>query len=88
MNGPEIQHLIENDLRRAVARHGMPQQPNPVPASPWLAMSLLQKAIRRGQEGLALRAAATLLKDPSERLWRRLGCICPRGHRSVSFGME
>ena len=42
--------------------------------SPWVAMSLLQKAIRRGEERLALRAAATLLLSP-DRLWRRCGCI-------------
>jgi hypothetical protein len=47
MNGPEIQHLIENDLRRAVSRHDA--QPHPDPASPWVAMNLLQKAIRRGR---------------------------------------
>ena len=33
---------------------------DPLNVSPWIAMSLLQKAIRRGQEHLALRAAATL----------------------------
>jgi hypothetical protein len=43
--------------------------------SPWVAMSILQKAIRRGREDLALSAATTLLRDAPERLWRRLGCI-------------
>jgi replication-associated recombination protein RarA len=43
--------------------------------SPWLAMSALQKAIRRGREDLALSAAATLLRDAPEKLWRRIGCI-------------
>jgi hypothetical protein len=38
-------------------------------------MSALQKAIRRGHEQLALRAAATLLRISPERLWRRCGCI-------------
>jgi hypothetical protein len=38
-------------------------------------MSLLQKAIRRGEENLALRAAATLLHLDPPRLWRRLACI-------------
>jgi hypothetical protein len=41
--------------------------------SPWLAMSLMQKAIRRGREEIALRAAATLLPDSPDRLWRRCG---------------
>ena len=35
----------------------------------------MQKAIRRGREDLALRAAATLLRDSTERLWRRCGII-------------
>ncbi len=75
VNGPEIQYLIENDLRRAVARHGTPPQPEPVQVSPWVAMSLMQKAIRRGREDLALGAAATLLRFAQEELWRRIGCI-------------
>jgi hypothetical protein len=48
---------------------------DPLNVSPWIAMSLLQKANRRGQEHLALRAAATLLRDAPDRLWRRSGCI-------------
>lgn len=43
--------------------------------SPWVAMSLLQKAIRRAEGDLAQRAAATLLKLAPERLWRRLGVV-------------
>jgi hypothetical protein len=38
-------------------------------------MSLLQKAIRRSHGTLALRAAATLLRDSPDRLWRRCGGI-------------
>ena len=38
-------------------------------------MSILQKAIRRGREDPALGAAATLLRDGPEKLWRRIGCI-------------
>ena len=37
-------------------------------------MSLMQKAIRRGREDLALSAAATLLRDAPSKLWRRIGC--------------
>ncbi|XYD06797.1 hypothetical protein R1A27_16535 [Methylobacterium sp. NMS12] len=47
----------------------------PFPMSPWLAMSLLQKAIRRGRTDLALVAAATLLRDAPDRLWRRIGIV-------------
>ena len=75
MNGPEILHLIRNDLQHAVARQGKPPTPRPMDASPWVAMSAMQKAIRRGREDLALCAAATLLRDAPDKLWRRLGCI-------------
>ena len=47
----------------------------PLDASPWVAMSALQKAIRRGRKELALRSAATLLRDSPERFWRRAGVI-------------
>lgn len=45
----------------------------PEAMSPWVAMSLMQKAIRRGREDWALIGAATLLQNSPERLWRRLG---------------
>lgn len=47
----------------------------PLAVSPWVAMSMLQKAIRRGHEDFALRAAATLLDHDPDRLWRRSGLI-------------
>lgn len=43
--------------------------------SPWVAMSAMQKAIRRGDVELAERAAVTLLKCDPSRLWRRLAGI-------------
>lgn len=46
----------------------------PLQISPWVAMSLLQKSIRRGEVGFALQATATLLLSDPERLWRRLIC--------------
>ena len=49
--------------------------PSPIACSPWLAMSIMQKAIRRGREDLALRAAASLLRDSPDRLWWRCGVI-------------
>lgn len=56
---------------------GTSQPPSPelLEVSPWIAMSALQKAIRRGQKELALHAAATLLQHSPERLWRRLACV-------------
>jgi hypothetical protein len=75
VNGPEIQYQIEHDLRRAVARIVEAPRPDLLAGSPWVAKSVLQKAIRRGRKDLALRAAAALLRDAPDRLWRRLGCI-------------
>jgi hypothetical protein len=53
-------------------REGTIPEPQPLDVSVWLAMSILQKAIRRGEVGHALRAAATLLRDDPDKLWRRL----------------
>jgi MgsA AAA+ ATPase C terminal len=75
VNGSEILHLIRHDLQRAVAERGEPPTSQPMDASPWVAMSAMQKAIRRGREDLALSAAATLLRDAPDKLWRRIGCI-------------
>lgn len=46
-----------------------------VELTPWLAMSLFQKAIRRGTKGLAHVAAASLLQSDPERLRRRIAVI-------------
>jgi hypothetical protein len=75
VNGPEILHLMRHDLQRAVAERGEPPTAQPMDASPWVAMSAMQKAIRRGREDLALSAAATLLQDAPDKLWRRVGCV-------------
>lgn len=61
-------------LASAVAAFRFPV-PTPLDISPWLAMSLLQKAIRRNRLDHAQRAAATLLRISPDRLWRRLGVI-------------
>ena len=47
----------------------------PLQASKWVCASALQKATRRGDVDLALRAAATLLKSDPAKLWRRLAGI-------------
>jgi hypothetical protein len=52
-----------------------PTIPDVLDVSPWVSMSLLQKAIRRGEHALAQQAAATLLRLAPEKLWRRLGAI-------------
>jgi hypothetical protein len=75
MNGPEILSIYCEQLADFISLGVAPPALNPLPVSPWIAMSLMQKAIRRGREDLALRAAATLLQVAPDRLWRRLGCI-------------
>jgi hypothetical protein len=52
MNGPEILDILRHELQHAVVRHGRPPKPRPMDVSPWVAMSALQKAIRRGREDL------------------------------------
>jgi hypothetical protein len=86
VNGPEILHLIRRDLQRAVARQGKPPTPRPIDVSPWVAMSVMQKAIRRGREDLAFSAAATLLRDAPDKLWRRIGCIAYEDVGLASLG--
>jgi hypothetical protein len=52
-----------------------PIVPDILEVSPWVAMSLLQKSIRRGEHSLAQSAAGTLLQLAPAKLWRRLGAI-------------
>ena len=72
MNGPVILHLARQQLADEIVAYRVPA-PAPLKISPWLAMSLLQKAIRRGEIELAQHAAATLLLIARDRLWRRCG---------------
>jgi hypothetical protein len=74
MNEPDILSIARQHLSDAILK-SQPATCDPLNVSPWIAMSALQKAIRRGQDGLAQRAAATLLSTSPERLWRRCGCI-------------
>ncbi len=74
MVGPDPLSIARQQLSDAISK-SQPATCDPLNVSPWIAMSTLQKAIRRGNEPLALRAAATLLHVSPERLWRRCGCI-------------
>lgn len=65
---------FRNELAARLANH-TPPPVEPLPVSVWVAASLLQKAIRRGRTDLAAAAAATLLVNDPDRLWRRLGGI-------------
>ena len=74
MNKPDILTIARQQLSDTISNFQIPTC-DPLTVTPWIAMSALQKAIRRGQDGLAQRAAATLLSTSPERLWRRCGCI-------------
>jgi hypothetical protein len=52
MNGPDIISIYRNQLGRHIAeRDGVPEL-RPLVTTQWIAMSALQKAIRRGREEL------------------------------------
>jgi hypothetical protein len=72
MNGPIILNNAREQLADEIFAYREPN-PSPLKISPWLGMSLLQKAIRRGESELAQQAAATLLLVAPDRLWRRCG---------------
>jgi hypothetical protein len=71
MSGPRPLDELE---QRSLFASVIPEH-EPLLISPWVAMSLLQKAIRRGEREWALKAAATLLRDDPVKLWRRIRCI-------------
>jgi hypothetical protein len=75
MTGSKVLTDFRDDLSQRIARRDRPLALQPLPISPWVAMALLQKAIRRGRVDLALQAAATLFADTPDRLWRRCGGI-------------
>ncbi len=74
MTEPDNLSIAQQHLSDEVSNFQPPTR-DPLNISPWLAAALLQKAIRRGQDGLALRAAAALLSTSPDRLWRRCGGI-------------
>ncbi|MEI9426854.1 hypothetical protein [Mesorhizobium sp. Cs1299R1N3] len=74
MNGPETFAVLRDELAQQLLHHELPV-PHPLDISPWLAMALLQKAIRRGHKVFALQAAATLLRRSHDAFWRRCGVI-------------
>ncbi|WP_439395168.1 hypothetical protein ACRQ5Q_39385 [Bradyrhizobium sp. PMVTL-01] len=71
VRGIQVAH---DDLQTATGNWQSPP-PEPLEVSDWIAMSAMQKAVRRGRTELALRAAATLLNRSPERFWRRTACI-------------
>ncbi len=70
-------NTILNDIRQDIAKDILTRRDetltfNPVNLDPYVSASVLQKAIRRDEETIALRAAARLLESDPDRLWRRL----------------
>jgi hypothetical protein len=74
MNGPEILTDIKQKFASAIGAWDTPPF-EPLAISPWLAAALLQKSLRRGEENLALHAAAALLQISPDRMWRRCAGI-------------
>jgi hypothetical protein len=72
MNKSNILTIARQQLSDAISNFQAPTC-DPLAVSPWVAASCLIKSTRRGQEHLALRAAATLLRDAPDKLWRRIG---------------
>ena len=61
---------LERDIKKAV-----PIRMKPLPIDRWLAASVLQKSIRRGDVKTAQRAALTLWHQDKQSLWMRLHII-------------
>ncbi len=68
------EYLIDG-LSEALAKAEEPAPPVPLIADRYVALSAMQKAIRRGHEELALRAAANLIIGGPHAIWRRLGIV-------------
>jgi len=68
------EYLIDG-IADGLAGADSPTRPIPLAADRYIALSALQKAIRRGNEDLALRAAANLMINGPKAIWRRLGII-------------
>lgn len=76
MTDPEIIITACDEFEELLRSTPLPD-PAPLPSSisPWIAASLLQKAIRRGRTSLAIAAANALLDVAPEKLWKRLVVI-------------
>ncbi len=75
MNSLEVLSIYRDQLARHIAERDCAPDVQPLAISPFSTMSLLQKSVRRGREGFALRAAAIPLVNDPNRLWRRCGVI-------------
>ena len=78
MTEPDPIGTARNQLRDAIVEF-QPPICDTLTISPWVAMSLLQKSVRRRRKGLALQAAATLLHTLSViRIFETGGMILER----------
>ena len=68
------EYLIDG-LSEALTEAKTPTLPVPLAVDRYVALSALQKGIRRGEEDLALRSAMTLMIGGPHAIWRRLGII-------------
>ena len=80
MNKPNVLGIARQQLSGSISNFQVPPH-EPLQVSPWIAMSLLQKGVRRGQEHLALRAESTLLRISPERLLATVRLHRVRGYR-------
>jgi hypothetical protein len=72
VNGTDIRRSYRDKLAQEILDQPPDLSPaTPLNISPQLAVSLLQKAIRRGEHDLAQQATATLLMLAADRFWRR-----------------
>ena len=67
-----LTEYLMDGLSEALAKADEPTPPIPLAADRYIALSALQKAIRRGNENLALRSAMTLMIGGPHAIWRRL----------------
>jgi hypothetical protein len=73
---PDLTANIQQQIRDEIVHGELPVfRSSVLSISPWLAASLLQKAIRRGELEWALLAAGTLLSIDPRRFWRRCAVI-------------
>ena len=72
---PDVLLAFHGKLARKISQRVKAPAFEPLATTAWIAMSLLQKAIRRGRTDIALNAAATLLLNEPDKLWRRCGGI-------------
>ncbi len=70
-----INEYLVTDLEEALAQAEEPTPPIPLAADRYVALSAMQKAIRRGHEDLALRAAMNLMVGGPHAIWRRFAMI-------------